>query len=394
MKAFLTLVVILSAAFSHVQKQGGVEIVDQGVDYLFNDRINFKAEFRTDLVIQEGFAFFQYEGAEHPWVYEGDLSDNSLLQVEAPLSSENQPAPFRDIEYWFRFATDHGEIIESQHFTFAYDDNRYTWLTVEDGPFTLYWHNGDSGFAASVLAAARQGVQRAQLLLPLAEPTAVTLRVYDSPEDVQLIAQRSGFIWQAGHTDPDAGLLLFSLAPGQSLEVQRQVPHEIAHLMLHLSLGAEAYSRLPVWLNEGIASYAEVYSDPTQVELLQIASDSNTLIPMFSLCAAFPQDAASARLAYAEAASFVDYLAGAYNPAGFALLFDAYADSGDCLNTPVDIFGKDLIALEAEWRAATFAKDASILSWVAAVPWQPILGSAVVAGALFLVLKRVGYSKK
>lgn len=395
MKLYVAIIAaVFSLAFIPIQNQTEIEIVDQHVDFQFNTQLNFMVEFRTDLVIQEAFVHYQFSDSDHEWVYQGDLFDNERLIAQVELNADNQPGPFETIEYWFVLATDHGEIIESQHFTFTYEDNRYTWMAVEGGPFTLYWHNGDSGFAASVLAAARQGVQRAQLLLPLAEPAAVTLRVYDTPDDVQLIAQRSDIAWQAGHTDPNAGVLLFSLVPGQSLEIQRQVPHEIAHLMLYQSLGAAAYSRLPAWLNEGIASYAEVYSDPTQAELLQIAYDGNSLIPLFSLCSAFPQDAASARLAYAESGSFVEYLLQKYNPTGFRLIFDAYAASGDCLNAPADIVGKDLIALEGEWRAATFAKDSGILEWVAAFPWQPILASAAVAGALFLILKRVGYSKK
>lgn len=395
MKAILLFVVAtFSLASSPIQNQVEISIINQSVEYLFNDHFGFTVEFQSDDVIQEAFVFYQFEGSEHEWVYEGEVETNSLFEVEVPITSENQPEPFQQIEYWFRFATDHGLYFNSEHFTFTYNDNRYEWLSIENGPFALYWHNGDSGFAASILAAARQGIQRTQLLLPLNDPAAVILRVYDSPEDVQLISQRSGFAWQAGHTDPKAGMLLFSLEPGQSLEVQRQVPHEIAHLMLYQSLGQAAYERIPVWLNEGIASYAEVYSDPTHTELLQIASDTGTLIPLFSLCSAFPQDAVSARLAYAESASFVDYLVGRYNATGFALLFNAYATTGDCLNAPVDVLGKDLTALDAEWRAATFAKDDSILTWLGSVPWQTIVASAALAGALFLVLRRVGYSKK
>ncbi|MEX2162019.1 MAG: peptidase MA family metallohydrolase [Anaerolineales bacterium] len=368
------------------QAQSSVEVLDQRVDYSFDEFLHFVVHFESVEVMQEGFVFYQFPGGQRSWVFEGDLSGNNTLEVQIPLVAENKPKPFTQIEYWFRLASDHGDISESQHYTFFYDDNRYVWQTMQSLPFLLYWHNGNAAFAESVLAAARQGVTRARLWLAMPAPAAVTLRVYDSAADVQLIAQEAGIAWQAGHTDPAAGIILLSLTPDQSLEVQRQVPHEIAHLVLYQSLGADAYQRLPVWLNEGIASNVEVYSDPVQMDYLELANSGNTLIPFFSLCQAFPQDSASARLAYAQSASFVRYIHEQYKPAGFALFVNAFLAAEDCVSAPFEVFGKDLIALDAEWRAATFAQEGPA-DWLGAVPWLPIFSSAAVALGLFLLLR-------
>jgi hypothetical protein len=222
------------------------------------------------------------------------------------------------------------------------------------------------------------------------------LRVYDSIADVQLLAQQAGFAWQAGHTDPANGELLFSLPPGpqQSLEIQRQVPHEVAHQMLYQAFGADVYARLPAWLNEGIASNAEVYSDPAWAPLVQLAVESGSTIPFFSLCAIFPQDGETARLAYAQSASFVNYLYRHYNPTGFQLLVEAYAQDPDCIGATVETFDKDLFALEADWRASVDAPPQDLLSAASSLPWQTILTSAGVALVIVVALRLLAGRKR
>lgn len=374
--------------------QSSLEILDQRIAYAFNDSLHFSVSFESPEVIHEGYVLYKIEGDERVWVYEGEVGEDQIMDVQVALSSDNEIRAFSTVTYWFRLVSDHGDFFESQRFSFQYDDNRFVWKTIEHPLFTLIWHNGDEAFAVSILAAAEQAAARGQSLLPLPNPVDITFRVYDNVEDVQLVAQLAAYQWAAGHTDPQHGLVLLSLPPGlqQSLEIERQVPHEVTHLMLYQALGSAAYHRLPAWLNEGIASNAELYSDPLWPELLQLAHESDGLLPMYSLCAGFPQDAFSARLAYAQSASFVRYLLETYNSVGLGLLVDAYATNPDCLGAPLESFGKDLIALDAGWRYATFAAP-GLPAWLSSLPWQAVLSSAVVALLIGLLIRRLSRTK-
>lgn len=362
--------------------QGRVEFGMPTVGYSFGQSLNFETSFIAQVNILEGYVFYQLQGAERNWVYEGDVEDD-MFRVQVNLNPENAPRAYSEITYWFRLGSDHGEFFESPHYTLYYEDDRFVWQQVEIAPFTLRWHNGDQRFAASILAAANQGVARVRELLPLPEPQPMILQVYDNPADVQMVAQLGGYGWAAGHTDPAAARMLFALPPGNSLEIERQVPHEVAHLMLYQGLGAAGYANLPVWLNEGIASTVEVYSDPARAQLLAVAGQSGSLLPFYSLCAAFPQDEMLARLAYAQSASFVEFLLARYNKAGFAILVDAYKQSGDCLNAPLAAFGADLNQLDAQWRLATFGES----SLFDTIPWTPILAAAGLALGLWLLTR-------
>lgn len=371
--------------------QGELEIIEQQANYIFNSSLDFTATYQSSEKMIDGYIFFQVGNDEQTYVYAGDLDRNKNFAAHVDLDSTNAPKAFSTITYWFRLASDQGEFFESPRYNFYYEDNRYVWQQLEESPFTLRWHAGDLAFAQAILAAADQGVVRARTMLALPAPRPMTFQVYDNVQDVQLVGQLAGYSWLAGHSDPAFSLILFSLAPGpqQSLEIERQVPHEVAHLLLYQAFGSVGYANLPVWLNEGFASSVEVYSDPLRKELLELANETDTLIPFFSLCAAFPQDANSARLAYAQSESFARYLYERYSQVGFSILVDAYAETGDCLNASVTSFGEDLNALQSDWRQFTFVPQNTIVKDLQLIPWRSIVVAAGIALALWALLRRL-----
>ncbi len=359
------------------------EVVEFGAhtaEYRFGESLEFAAEFSSRAVILDGYVFYQAGDSERIWVYEGDLS-RGRLDVTVPLDENNQPQAFAPIRYWFRIASDHGEFFESPQYSLYYDDNRFEWQQAQSGPFSLYWHSGGQDFAAAVLAAAAQGVERVQSVVPLPGPQPVTLRVYAQAADLQRAAELAGYPWAAGHTQPGHGVLLVALAPDAQAAALRPVAHEVAHLTLYDGLGAEGYANLPAWLNEGIAIWAEGEPDPQQLALLQAAAQAGALPPIYSLCSGLPQDAGLDQLAGIQSGSLVRYLIQRFNETGFAILVEAYARSGDCINAPQAAFGVDLLQLELDWRTAVFAQPDPL----AQVPWSAMATAAGVAAVLWLL---------
>jgi hypothetical protein len=58
------------------------------------------------------------------------------------------------------------------------------------------------------------------------------------------------------------------------------------------------------------------------------------------------------------------------------------------LGATTESFGKDLIALENDWRAATFSSSNSFLHQVRSLPWQIIFISAGIALAVGGLMRR------
>lgn len=376
------------AGLAQARPTGAQEAVEFGAhsaDYHFGESLDFVAEFNSTAVILDGYVFYQVGDSPRIWVYEGDIN-RGRLDVSVRLEDNNQPQAFSTIRYWFRIASDHGEFFESPHYTLYYEDNRFDWQQAQTGPFTLYWHSGGPDFAVAVLAAAAQGVQYVQAVLPLPEPQPVTLRVYAQEADLQRVAYLAGYPWVDGHMPPGQGVLLFALDP--SGENVRRVSHEVAHLSLYDGLGAAGYANLPAWLNEGIATLAEGEPDPQQLALLHAAAQSGALQPIYAMCSAMPQEAGLAQLASIQSGSLVRYLVQRFNATGFAILVEAYARSGDCINAPRAAFGVDLLQLELDWRNATFEQPDPL----AQVPWAAIASAAGVATVLWLLSRLVARS--
>jgi hypothetical protein len=193
--------------------------------------------------------------------------------------------------------------------------------------------------------------------------------------------------WLAGHADPDLGIILVSIPPGpdQQLEIERQIPHELAHVMLYYT-DANTYANLPAWLNEGLASLVELYHDPDYPPLLQSAYESGALLPIATLCQDFPTETQSARLAYAESASFTKYLYDQFGTTGINRLMAAYSSGIECQLAVRRALGTDLPLLEGRWRQAEFSQQAVQTTLHGYFPWIILLGLILVGPLLLMVV--------
>jgi hypothetical protein len=127
--------------------------------------------------------------------------------------------------------------------------------------------------------------------------------------------------------------------------------------MLYRQLGA-GYKNLPLWLNEGLATLAEINPTSDYERILQDAGRNNNLIPLHDLCASFPSDSASAFLAYAQARSFTNHLRDKYSAPALLNLAKAYASGMDCENGMQSTLGITLSEAEAKWHETALGQNA------------------------------------
>jgi len=87
-----------------------------------------------------------------------------------------------------------------------------------------------------------------------------------------------------------------------------------------------------------------------------------TLLPLSDLCTLNLWQADEVRLAYAEAASFVNYLQQRYGARKLYRLLLAYAMGLSCEEGVQEVFGKSLADLEALWQQETLAYSGPALN--------------------------------
>ncbi len=329
--------------------------VQPRVTFTFGKEIRFEARFDPADEVKEATIFYRPE-----W-QQGETFTGSLVFARdgaAVFTHDMQQTPlppFVNIFYWFRVTLKDGTAYTTPSFSFVLEDNRFQWQSMENPPFRVYWYKGSTAFAQSILDAAAQGLMQAQELWAAAPPQdTVAIYVYADAQTLQSALGAEG--WVAGHASPAYHALFVALAdtPQQASDIRRLVPHELAHYLLYQQTGPAGYRSLPMWLNEGLASANERSPNPDYPIVLKEALENHRLIPIKGLCYGFPVDASGALLAYAESASFTNYLLHRYGRSTLRALITAYADGMDCEAGAEQVLHESLYRLDRDWQAETF----------------------------------------
>jgi len=381
MRRLLTLLfslVLMLAGVQQAQAQSEVEVIDQGVSYFYGEEIDFSAHIQSTSPIQEADLYFAAEGDQNPHVFPLGLEGDNLLQYSYELT-DNPLRAFASVSYWYHLVLDDGGTFDSPHYSFRYDDNRYPWQTLQDSDVRLHWYAGDEAFGQTAFGIARAGYQGIRSLFAVDESEPVDIYVYASTNDVQEALSLGASAWIAGHASPDLGVVLLSISPGdtQDIEMERQIPHEMARVLLY-RLTSPAYANLPTWLSEGLASQAELYPNANYAQVLTLAEQNDSLLDITDLCGPFPADASGATLAYAESDSFVRYLQSTYGSSGVQALIQAYTDGLACDPSAARALGSSLSQLDLQWQQNVLGSDASGQTLANLLPYLVLFGIVLI----------------
>ena len=367
--------------------QSGIVVDNVRVGHIFGEEIRFRVQVEAPDPIKHVFVLFRDIREENTRVETMTLVDENFVYVYD--ATQNILAPFAELTIEFQVELENGETFTSKRYAYTYSDDRFLWQSREEGNFRVHWNQGDETFGQAGLDAARNGFDRIQEFFPVNLDTPVDIYIYASPADLQNALFMGGENWIAGHASPALGIVFVSIAPGPQEKVlmQQQIPHELAHVMLYRYVG-ERYENLPTWLQEGIASLAELYPNADYALALERAQTQGRLIPLTQLCAPFSRDASQAFLSYAEAASFTRYLRETYGVSQLDTLINTYADGVNCESGAQDVYGQSLQYLDARWQEAALGANLYGVALRETAPYLIILAIFLAYPALQYLLKR------
>jgi hypothetical protein len=317
--------------------------------------------------------------------------DNLVPAAEVDLIAElnlvlNPLPAFAPITYWWSVADGAGAAVTTAPITFRYEDNRFTWGRIATGSLTVHWYSGGPALGQAALDTAINALPRINRDIRAPLPARLDIYVYADAADLQTALRRLGLVWAGGHADPALGVILVAVPPDlrADFNLQRDLPHELTHLLLAETLGAHAAS-LPAWLNEGLAVMNQGQRDSQYPALLAAARDARAFLPLAGLCRAFPDDAVQARLAYAQSEAFVRYLRERFGSEGLHQLILTYAAGVDCEAGVQTALGQSLGTLEADWlRDTIYSPPPGTLTNLA--PWLVITALVTLAPLTFFAL--------
>jgi hypothetical protein len=347
--------------------------VEASADYQYGAEIRFMGEYSSKIPIERVQLFFQAGTGTDTRSGDAIIGEDGAFTYIHDLTKDPIRA-FSPVEYWFELTLADGKTVKGPKNSIVYEDNRFPWDQRERAPFVAHWYQGDTAFAQDILDVADLSLKNAQTLLPLSLTSPVNIYAYANAKEMQDVLQSFKKSWIGAHADPDLGVMVLSLpeGPEQRLEMERQIPHELMHILLYNSVGA-GYVNLPAWLSEGLASVAELYPNPDYLVLLDNSHNKGNLPSIKSLCQSFPRDASGTFLAYAQSASFTRYLHQRFGSSGMERLVRQYADGLGCERGIESALGIPLAQLEREWRKDVFGENIYLTALNNLMPWLVLL---------------------
>jgi hypothetical protein len=368
----------LGALGRMAQAQTGFQFNDLDVLYTYGEQVTFQAKYNPVELVKGVFLFFQPAGEDIRLV-QMDLTPQGEVLYSYDLTT-HYLRPFSRTEFWFQAELVDGEKVESPKQAFDYIDNRETWQSLDNGSIQVNWLKGDLFYGQDALNSAANGARNALSIFPGQYLVGLRIYLYDSASAMQEALNNTQASWAVGQASPDLGIIVVSIMPGidQQLEMDRQIPHEIMHVLLY-QLVKDNYKNVPMWLSEGLSSVVETFANPDYERALSNAVNDNGLLVLNSLCGTFPQNASNAFLAYAQSDSFVHFLQDKYGNNGLLNLVQAYQNGYSCEDGVVAATGSSLNQLEYRWRQESLGIDTELLAM------QNMLPFLLVAGILVLV---------
>ena len=182
---------------------------------------------------------------------------------------------------------------------------------------------------------------------------ALVIRVGRGPEEMSALAPRGAPPpgYAVGVAYPHRGLILLTTTAPQTNErpdVESVLVHELSHIALHRAVNG---NRVPRWFAEGMAIHQAHERSFERVQALWGASVGNRLLRMDQLDRAFPNNARTVGLAYAQSADFVDWLSARPNGAQKLRSVVRRVRDGQSFRTALErTYSASITGLEIDWH--------------------------------------------
>lgn len=383
--SLLTLAVIALTTLLNAlpaRAQSGIELENVGATVAFGEQILFVATLKPSIPIQgvEISIFDESQGIRRTVLVQVQPDGRTEYLLD---TNDMTLRPFSLIKWNYQFTLTDGSTTNSEVFSVRYADDRFEWQTLESGTLRVSWYAGDEAFGQAAMDALQAGLSSVSKLVAVDLAQPIEFYIYANADDLRATLGDSASQWIAGHADPALGVVMVIIEPGpeQNILMEQRIPHELMHVMLYRAVGA-GYRNIPAWLSEGTAALVEIYPNADYDRVLLEAAESDSLIPLSSLCGAFPADTGQAFLAYAESRSFTDYLHQTYGSSGLLKLASSYADGVDCERGTELAFDVSLSSLETRWRAASLGQTPVLPALQNLAPYLVLL--CIVLGIPFI----------
>lgn len=346
------LLAVLALHTSGVSADPSVRVLENYHTVRFAERMAFRLVAEHDETIK-GVTLY-YRRQREPVTTRVIPEFTPGRRVEATFEKSLQRGeipPGTVMEYYWRLDLGNGQRVDVPPQVFVYEDDRFSWQALSGGKLTFMYYGGDRdrALAQDLLALAQSTLARLEGEVGVTVQDPVRVYLYHNATDMAgAIAPRSqGFderILTVGEAIGDDTLLLLGSHPS----LRQALAHELSHIVVGLAT-KNPYSPIPLWLNEGLAMYAEDELPAANAAALRDAIRRDALISVRSL-SAMPGDPRQVDLYYGEVHSLVEFLLRTYGRDKMSQLLQVFRAGTHQEDALQQVYGLTIDELDAKWR--------------------------------------------
>ena len=335
--------------------EGDIQVIEVGAENQYPNAIRFYVTAGSTDEIEEIRVFFKKTGRGTASAYRPlDFESAHLVSAEAFLQTgrgQDYIPPGTEITYFFEIWDATGVVHRTSDEKIVYTDSRFQWVTLLSGPITVYYY-GEGGETQAQLAvdAARKTLDQMAPLLGFDPSEPVRIVSYHSYGDMSAaLPFRARIVEGSIRTEGIAfGDERVVLIPGFKSSVTGITSHEIIHLAVAEVTG-RARSRVPAWLDEGLAEFGSLERSAEFDEALRLGILGDSVKPLWTL-GTFGVNPDDILIAYGQGQPVVRHLISNYGEAKVAELMQAIRGSFDIDQALERVYGFDQYGLDVEWR--------------------------------------------
>jgi hypothetical protein len=335
------------------QSQDGIKVTGSKAEVNFPLQLNFSLKAQSESAItdirlrynidQESFATVTAEA----YVV---FAPASTVDVQYALDMRKTGGlpPGVKLNYWWVIKDAAGGKVETEPTSILFNDTRYKWQEIHDGPVNIYWYSGSTEFAYELMFSAKEALDKLAQDTGAEVSKPINMYVYSSTQDL-LGALIYPYEWTGAVTYSQFNTIAIGLQPSNLEWGRMAVAHELSHVAIY-QVTMNPYNDLPRWLDEGLAVYAEGAIDVAFSTALYNAVQDNSLISVRSLASPFSADSRLASLSYGESFSIVDFLISTFGQDKMLELLTVFSRGSTYDGALMKVYGFNTEGLDTLWR--------------------------------------------
>jgi hypothetical protein len=259
--------------------------------------------------------------------------------------------PFSQITYRWQIRDQTGNELTTENRTIEYEDYTNDWQEIENEYIRLLWYDLDKAVVSDLFGVADEAYHRLARDFGVELDRRPIVLIYPDQHsfmDVQRFMNNVEFV--IGRYFPGHNITINLVAPDMDRDLYVDtIAHELSHLYSdNFYVG---YSRIPLWLEEGLATFNEDADIEPELQQVTQAAEGGNLVPFIYLGNAIRDDNIQvANLAYAEGATVFQFIRERWGQENIVEFLSAFRRTTNVGDVTTALFGLNLAEFEMAWR--------------------------------------------